>query len=301
MNFVKFISHNSWIVIFVALVTGFVYPEAGLWVAPAVVYLLMILILLSTLDVKYRDILKQLHKVRIILTALIVIHIALPLLVLLFKPLVSDDIFLGLIIAAAIPSGLSVIFFAKLFKGLPSEALVITMLSNMLSPFIVPTVVYVLAREIVSIDILGMMWTIVKIVFIPLIVARLIRPTAIAKSIRNYSTPASLVLLFLIIIGLIAPLKSTILSDPTQSILVSGIVLVLIVFATVVGFMFGKGRQEKRTLLITCSYKNYTLATVTALTLFGPLVALPSILYTIMNNLILLPVQLFFKHRSKRS
>ncbi len=297
MNVTKFLHDESWVVVFAALLLGFFIPKSGLWLGPYVAYLLMILIMISVLDVKYREILKQMHKVRIVSISLLIIHLLGPLIILFLKPWLEPQLFLGLILASTIPSGLSVIFFAKLFRGNPSEALVITILSNVLAPIVVPLVVYIFAREIVNVDFISMAITIIKIVIIPLVLARLIRPTKLAKVLRKQSTTIAMFMLFLIILGLIAPLKSTIEADISKSIQIAIIVGVLIILSTIIGFILGKNKAERRTLLISCSYKNYTLATVTALALFEPIVALPAIMYAVMNNVILLPVQLFFKNR----
>jgi len=51
---------------------------------------------------------------------------------------------------------------------------------------------------------------------------------------------------------------------------------------------------------VSASYKNHTLSTVIALSLFGPTVALPSVIYAVVNNLFLIPMQFVFEEKEKK-
>lgn len=74
---------------------------------------------------------------------------------------------------------------------------------------------------------------------------------------------------------------------------------VFVIFLTSInffaGYLLGKGPREKITFGITANYKNYALASIIALTSFtDPMIALPATIYAFVNNLFLIPLQLFF-------
>ena len=148
----QFIKKNTWLLVLLAIVLGFIFPKLGFFIQPSVVYLLMLLMLFSVLDMSYRKVWEQLHNYKKTLAALSIVHLAGPLIVLAFKPFVTEEIFLGLIIASVINSGVSVIFLSKLYGGLPSKALVITAVSHVLSPIVIPFLVILFAKTSIEID-----------------------------------------------------------------------------------------------------------------------------------------------------
>jgi len=297
MNFRQLLREHTWFVILLALIIGFIWTVPGFYIQPYIGYLLMFLMLLSCIDIKYRDIIKQLHKTKKLFFILVVIHITSPVIIFTLRSFIDSQIFLGLIIATVMSSGLSVVFLSKLYNGEQSEALVMTMTSNLLSPLLVPFLVYIFAREVVILDIMNMVVTILKFVFIPLIIARIIRGTKISKPFRKYSLSLSIVTLFLLILGIVAPIKSIILENINRSIILGIVIVALISINSFLGYILGSTKKEKVTLLLVGSYKNYTLATVTALSLFGPVVALPAILYAFVNNILLVPIHFLFYNK----
>ena len=80
----------------------------------------------------------------------------------------------------------------------------------------------------------------------------------------------------------------------SRSVMIGLVVLTLIFINSLLGYFLGANKKEKVTLLLAGSYKNYTLATVTSLSLFGPVVALPAIMYTFVNNILLIPIHFIF-------
>lgn len=288
----KIIQKNTWLIVLAAIVCGFIWPALGFFLAPSIVYLLMLLMLFSVLDLSYRKVWEQLHDYKKTLAALGVIHLVGPLIALAAKPFVPEEIFLGLVIASVINSGVSVIFLSKLYGGHPSKALVITAVSHILSPVLVPFLVIMFARTSIAIDPVSISWTIIKLVIIPIILSMLVRRSRLYKSTKKHGSYINVILLFLIIIGIIAPIREIILANISRAIFVGLIVMLIVVVDFVLGFALGKNKAERITYGVSTSYKNYVLSNVVALSLFGPAVALPSALYAVANNLLLIPLQL---------
>ena len=103
----------------------------------------------------------------------------------------------------------------------------------------------------------------------------------------------------MIIIGIISPIREIILANVSRAIYVGLIVMLIVVVDFLLGFALGKNKAERITYGVSTSYKNYVLSNVVALTLFGPVVALPAALYAVANNVLLVPLQFLCCRKKK--
>lgn len=298
MNIKYTMKKYTWLIVLIAIILGFSLPQIGLIFRPYLTYLLMLLMFLSCLNIDFQKILKPLKYWKNEMQALAIIHLASPLLILLLKPFFSDEIFLGLIIASVISSGIGVVFLSRLYGGIPSQSLILTSISNILSPITVPFLILIFAKTNIKIDYLAIGLTMLKLVIIPIALALIIRKTKINKHLSDYGDPISTITLFLLITGLIAPVRSIILSNLKLSLTLGGLISILVIINFFLGYLIGSTKPEKITYAISTSYKNFTLSTVIALSLFNPTVALPAVIYTVINNLLLIPLQLIFLKRN---
>lgn len=298
MSFSQTIKEYTWLIILATIAFSLLYPAPGLMLKPTVFYLLMGLMFISTLNVRPLEIVKNCKNFHKKLIILAIIHLLSPLLILIFKPILTEELFLGFIIATVIPSGLAVVFLSKHYGGNETISLVITTISNVLSPITVPLLVFLFAQTSIEIDYLSMIRTMLTLVVIPLVLAQIVQRTPIKKPLNDASVYISIVLLTLIIIGLISPIQATIFSQPLLALYLFLVICTLHVIHFLLGYALGKTHAERISYGISASYKNFTLASTLALTLFGPMVALPPLMYALVNNLLLVPMQLFFTQRS---
>jgi bile acid:Na+ symporter, BASS family len=292
-----FLKEYTWLVILLAIGLGLLAPTTGMVIKPYVSYLLMGLMFLSGVSIDFARSVKHLKKVRKVIVSLLVIHFLSVLLVWCLRGLFSPEIFLGLMLAAAMPVGVSVIFLAGLYGGSTAKALVIAFLSNLVSPLLVPVVVWWLAGVEIKVDSWSMFWTITSLIIIPLVLARLVALTRIKKVVEREGTYLSVGILFLLIWGVIAPVSRILVLDMSflQLFLV---VLMLVLVNLLLGMWLGSDWKAKKTYGIVLSYKNFSLAMVLALSLFGPQVALPAVVYALVNNLLLVLLQWRWKEKS---
>jgi BASS family bile acid:Na+ symporter len=300
MQIGNIIKKNTWLIVLLAIVLGFILPDLGFFLQPSVVYLLMLLMLFSVLDMSYRKVWEQLHDYKKTLAALAVVHLAGPLMALVVKPFVTEEIFLGLVIATVINAGVSVVFLSKLYGGLPSKALVITAVSHILSPVLVPFLVITFAKTSIAIDPVSISWTIIKLVIIPIILSMFVRRSRLYQPMKKHGGWINIILLFLIIIGIIAPIREIILNDVSRAVYVGLIVMLVVIIDFALGFALGKNKAERVTYGVSTSYKNYVLSNVVALSLFGPVVALPAAMYAVANNVLLVPLQFLCCRSNKK-
>ena len=234
------ITKNIPVMILGAILLGFIWPTPGLWLKSYLIYLLMIMMFFSCLkiDVKeLREVPKNWWRYLILLGDIFIIP---SFIVYLARPWLNDMIFVGLVIAAAMPAGISVVFLSDLMGGEPLKALVITTFTHILSPIITPMIVLLFAHKIVNIEFGAMIVLIGKLVIIPLVLAQIVRQFKNYEKVAKVGGNFNLVLLFLLVWSSIALARLPILSNINQFILASVIVLVLLIATVVFSVWFGE-------------------------------------------------------------
>jgi len=269
----------------------------GILLKPFLIYILMLLMFFSCLNIKFKQIIEKIKNYREETKALAIIHLISPIIVFLFQPLFSTEIYVGLIIVTVISSGMSVVFLSELYGGISSTSLVITSMSNIISPVIVPALILFFTGTEINLDYLAITLTLIKLVIIPIFFAQIIRKTSIYYTLNKNKTNISIIILFVLIIGVIAPVREIILNNIALTFKLGLFVAILSVINFTLGYFIGKNKKENLSFAISTSYKNFTLATVVALTHFEPIVALPAVVYTVVNNLLLIPLQFWLNLR----
>lgn len=285
------INKNTWLLILTALAFSFIFPKSGLVVGPYLNYLFMVLMFLSCLDLDYKKIIICLKDYKEHLVVLLIIHLVSPFIVFLFRYYFVPEIYLGLILITTISAGRSAVFLSMIYGGEPIKALVVTTISNLISPLVVPVIVWIFTRTIIKFNVGDMSYKIFYLVVIPAAVAFMVNKSRYAKIIAKFSSSISTIFLFFIILAIISPVIHIVTNDFKLTSIIGLISIALVVGNFILGYMVGDDRPEKITYALSASYKNYTLATLLALTVFNPTVALPAIVYAITNNLLLVPLQ----------
>ena len=282
---------NVPVMILGAILVGFIWPTPGIWLKPYLIFLLMAMMFFSCLKINIKE-LKEVPKNwwRYLLILLVIFFVP-SFVVLLFRNWLSDMIFVGLIIAAAMPAGMSIVFLSDLMGGEPLKALVVTTITHILSPVVTPLVVWLFAREIVNIEFGAMIILIGKLVIVPLVLAQIVRQFRIHEKVVRVGGNFNLVLLFLLVWSSISLARAPILANFGQFILSAGIVFVLLIVIIFFSVWLGRNSSEDITWAISGTYKNFTLASVIALTMFGPTAMVGAAVYDVLDNLLLIPIK----------
>lgn len=283
----------TWAGVLAAMTLGLVWDLPGRaphWVLQG---LLMSLLFLSCLELRFGQVLREARRglARNALL-LVVVILASPLMLLPFRGAFDGQTWTGMILAGTMSTGLGVIFLADVLNGSPSRALVLAVLSSVLAPLTVPVVVSVFASRTVRIDALAMSVRTAFIVLLPLAAAMATGPTALGRRILQAKGPVSLAIFFGLIVTLVSSVSDLVLQSPARSLRLLGVVAALSVACALMGVLIGRGARQRMTFAIVASYRNFTLATVLALTLFGDRVAIPCVIYVLAGNLMVVALQL---------
>jgi len=295
---IKYVNKFFWLWVLLTIGIALIFPKFGIYIKPLLVYLLMGIMFLSCLKIEFGKIIRDftiLTKIESIFLHLFIIHIVTPLLVLIFRPFLTPEAYVGFILAAVTSSAIAIVFLSKLFKGKPRRALELTTISNLFNVIAIPGLVLLFAGKYVEIEFLEVFLLIVKLIVVPLIIAEIIQRTRLKEPLDKASSPFSIILLLVITYGIIAPTRDYILDNLLLSLrlLIYSIILIVVMF--LIGYASAKTKKGKITYGLASSFKNLTLATVIALTLFDVKVALVPIIYTVASNLLLAPAYLIFK------
>lgn len=286
-----FFKRHTWSVILMGVIISFILPVLGILVSPFLHPLFMMLMFLSTLSINFSHVISDLKHPRKIILLLVLIHLISPLIVFATRSLFSQELYVGLIIATSVPSGISAIFLTHIFKGDTTQALITTTLSSVLSPLFVPLSIRLFAGSSVDVDTFGLIATSTKLIIIPFIFAQCISRTSLQRPLSKHRDSVNVVLLFLIIIAILSPVRSYLTESILLTLALSTFVATLIVVNFALGFSLGKTLPEKIAGGLNAGFKNFALAMVLALTYFNGVVALPPIIYALVTSVLLVPLE----------
>jgi bile acid:Na+ symporter, BASS family len=290
---------NTWLIITVGIIFSFIYPSFGISLKPFLNYLLMILMFLSCLDINFKEVLSDFFNFKEETLILAIVHLVSPFIVLFLKSFFSEEIFLGLIIVTTIPAARSSVFLSSIYGGNTSKSLTISTVSNALSPIIVPFLIWLFAKTNIQVDYQEMGYTILILTIIPIGLALIIRRFKMFQPLKKYNANISIFVLLFLIIGIISPIVKIIIDHPLLSFCLGILTIILNTINFNLGFFIGKNNPDKIAFAITSTYKNTTLANILALSFSNPLIALPSVIYTVINNFII-PIQVILKKKSAK-
>lgn len=233
------------------------------------------------------------------LLILINIFLLSSLIIYLTKNLFDTNIFLGLILATALPCGISVVSFSIIFGGQPTKALITTTLAHLAAPIITPAIVWLFAHKIIEVHFWSMFLLIVKLIIIPLILAQIIKFLNFNKYLEKYVTISNTLLVSLLNWGTVAPVAALISFHNKYFLFGLLVALIITIVQLFIGIIFGRNREEDITWSIVGFYKNTGLAVVIALTSFGTPTVLGVVAYVIVTNAVLAPFQFFLGKKLK--
>jgi BASS family bile acid:Na+ symporter len=200
----------------------------------------------------------------------------------------SDDLTIGMVIVGACAGGTASNVMTYLARGDVALSVSMTLASTLWGVMATPLIISVMAGESVQIDSLGILFSLVKMVLIPILAGVLIThyQPKFAHKINKYLADIASGLI-LLIIAIIVALNADEISTLGYGIFAA--VALHNIIGLISGYMAGKlTRQTEvtcRTLAIEIGMQNSGLGVALALKYFGPLAALPGAVFSIWHNI----------------
>lgn len=194
---------------------------------------------------------------------------------------------LGVILVGACPGGTASNVVTYLARGDVALSVGMTMVSTFLSPILTPLWIWVLATMWLAIDPFPLIWTVMKIVFFPVMLGIII---------RRYWQPHEWFFegfLPIVSMAIIAWIVGVIVGLNHNQLDVAGILVFVVIIHNAIGLGFGywgirlnpATTIQRRTVAIEVGMQNSGLAVALALEHFEPMVAIPGAIFSIWHNI----------------
>lgn len=253
------------LVMSLALILGFAFPQYLKNLAPLAAFLLQTIFFITGLKIDLKEVARHArHPVRLFL-AMIVMLILYPLIAYPVTKFFVPEAAVGIFLLAAMPTAMSAPLFASLAGGSVELALVLTVLTSALAPFTIPLVTAIVLGNGVALSSTTMLTDLVLITFPPLLLAqgaRVLFHTKIEAASFTLK-PLSILLLGLIMAGVVGSHASELSKSLTPALLpVIGALVIFILLTHIIGYVvaFHRSHKEKVSYAIALAYMNIVLA-----------------------------------------
>lgn len=280
------------IVLVVASLALFV-PASCLWVQTSWInYLLMAVMFGMGLTLKFEDFAIVFIRPRDIVIGCLAQFTVMPLLAFALGKTFGLDagLMAGVILVGTCPGGTASNVMTYLGKGDVALSVGMTSVNTLLAPILTPAITYLLLRTTVTVDVVSMFLSIIKVVIIPIALGFIIN-----KFFGKYTEKVSDVLP-LISVTAITLIVAAVVSHNSESIIKTGaVVFVVVILHNILGYIVGFAlglilrlpMSKKKALSIEIGMQNSGLATSLAGTAFPNLSAatVPGAIFSVWHNI----------------
>jgi predicted Na+-dependent transporter len=300
MRIFKQIDRYFWIFLTGAICLGLFAPQIVLPLEGLVIYIVMAIVGLLFLKVDIIDVFTHIKQPLFLLYVAIINLIITPLVTFFIFKYISPELTPGLVLLAALPSGVTSAAFTDMMKGKTSLTLTIIIFTNLLSIITIPFIFYILFNASLDINAVELGLNIFKVFAIPFFIAKVIKRVLfpkLAEKLQDYYNIIIITLLSLMIAISISFTSSQILSDLKTSTTTLGyLFLVFIIFQLVAYFsVFWHKKGEKLAVSNSNMIMNNILGIVLALAFFNE-----EILHLVVLSIIPWSTMIIAKHWYKR-
>ena len=283
-------------IILASIIIGFIFPMPPV-VLKVNTYVLMLMMFLSCLKIDVKE-LKQAGKDwwRYLIILLFVFCWSVPF-VWFARGLFDKEIFVGFMISAAAPCGVSVIFLADLLGGDSTKSIVSTTLAHLLSPVVTPLIVLLATSQVIQIHFMDMFLIISKLVIAPFILAQIVRQFSWHRILYEKTQDLNTCLLGFMNWSLISSIAALMIASPLLDIKISVVAILSLITLAPIVYFSGRDRKEGITWTIVGVYKNTTLAAVVAASILPVTSMIGPVVYGIIMTLGMVGIEAWGKRK----
>ncbi|WP_326910802.1 bile acid:sodium symporter family protein [Sedimentibacter sp. MB31-C6] len=280
------------IVLVIAAMALFV-PTTFLWIKGSYITpLLMIVMFGMGLTLKFDDFKLVFSRPKDVLIGCLAQFTIMPLIALLLTKIFNlpPELAVGVVLVGTCPGGTSSNVMTYLAKGDIALSVAMTSVSTVLAPILTPLITKLLIGQTVSVDVMSMFISIVKVVILPIGLGFII------NSFFGKITEKFVKVLPLVSVTAIVAIVASVVASNSEKILTSGLIIILVVvlhncLGYVIGFIVGKvlglDLSKQKAIAIEVGMQNSGLATSLAATSFAqyPLATIPGAVFSVWHNI----------------
>lgn len=200
----------------------------------------------------------------------------------------STDLMVGMVLVGSVSGGTASNVITYLARGDVALSITMTALSTLLAVLATPFLTWLYVGQSVPVPMLDMLISILKIVFVPVVLGVLINHL-FQRQIQNVQAvfPLISMIAIVLVIGIIVALNQQKIAE------VGGIVIIAVMLHNILGLSCGYFSAKAlnydskiaRTIAIEVGMQNSGLGVALAVKYFSPISALPGALFSIWHNL----------------
>ncbi|MBT5015859.1 hypothetical protein HOM98_00060 [Candidatus Peregrinibacteria bacterium] len=278
MKILKILQKYASSAIIIAMVIGLLLPQASLITNNYVLHALVGIMLITFLNINPEAITKEFKNPLFLIYILVAYVIVIPVALFFVMKFLTPELCLGFLLYASLPPAVASPALTNIVKGNSALSLTIMVLINMIIPFSMIGLFSLLTNANIELDILGMFRTLILVVFVPLLVAQILRtytPKIVTKLKPSLGGLSVLCILF---VGytVIGYQSKQILENPIILLKYLAYLYVIFFVLYLVGYFIAPWRPKKDRigLAVTKTYPNAGLGIVLAFKFFTPEIAL---------------------------
>lgn len=267
-----------------SLVIGVLLENIGQHLLFLVPWLFAFMTFVGSLNMKFKDVKIFVKHPALILFSIIFLHLLMPLWAYFLSTIIFDDHLLtvGFVLSVAVPTGVTSIIWINICKGNLPLGLSIILIDTLLSPFILPFMLYIVSGEKIQLDVASLVLNLILMIVIPTILGIVVNELSkgeIPKKLGKKLTPFSKLCLFAVIMINSSAIAPYLIDFNLQLISIILLVFTIAVSGYIFAFLIGryilKDYAQMTTLVFTGGMRNIAIGVIIATTYFPSKVAMP--------------------------
>jgi BASS family bile acid:Na+ symporter len=294
MRISNFIEKYFWLFLIAGIVIGLWNP-LPFRIFPAFLPKILLGMMLFTVFLKIDSlqILENIKNYKLMIYISIVYMIIIPVFFFFSISIFNPDLAIGILLLTAMPAGVSTPALTDIVKGNVPLSMSLTIVTQIISPFTVPLLFWLINLHGHSVDKLLMLKDMAIIVFLPMIISQLIKkyfPLTIKKT-QHLFTSFNVLLLFSFVYLAISSQRNYILENPAGLVWKIALLYLVFILLHITGYMicFKQKKENRIAVAIGAAYMNNGMAIVLATSYFKPEVLVLMVLSELPWNTLLGP------------
>jgi bile acid:Na+ symporter, BASS family len=300
MKIYQLIERYFWVFLLAGLLFGLLYPAFNDILMSLLKPILMTMLFFVFLKTDPILILENIKDYKLMIYIVTIYMLIIPVLFFLSVNIFDPVLAVGVLLLTAMPAGVSSPTLTDIAKGNIPLSMSIVIITSLLAPFTVPLLFGLIKFKNISINPLAIFKDLAIFVFLPMIIAQIIKkyfPLTIIKK-QHLFTSINILLLFLLVYAVMGSQRDVIINDSLSVIWQIVFLYLIFILLHIIGYLIGykQNKENKVAIAIGAAYMNNGMAIVLAATHFGPSILVLMVLSEIPWNTLLAPFKRIIKY-----
>jgi BASS family bile acid:Na+ symporter len=239
------------------------------------------------------EVLEHIRNYRLMVFLSSVYMFVIPLVFYLALKYIDADLATGVLLLTAMPAGLSSPALADIAKGNSSLSMSLVIITQIIAPFTVQFVFWVINIKGMDINELLLLKDIALLVFVPMLIAQAVKktfPAAVSRT-KHLFTSANVLVMAIFVYVVIASQRNVILENLGGLIWKIVVIYLVFILLHTIGYFIARGETKRNRISISVSfaYMNNGMAIVLAASYFRPEILVLTVLSELPWNTLLAP------------